>query len=106
MVLDGHDRLAAALAEGREPPWLELNRVDPAEAAVVTRLVVDRYLELEEIIRRHPGTAAALTILRQRFGTDLREAEHAEARTRAWPLAGGTAAWTRAAEEWAPGRLA
>ncbi|GGN96817.1 hypothetical protein GCM10010112_88440 [Actinoplanes lobatus] len=105
VVLDGHDRLAAALAEDREPPWLELTRVDPIKAAAVTRMVVDRYLEREAIIRRSPGTAPALTVLGQRFGADLREAEHDEARTRAWPLAGGTVAWTRAAEECAPGWL-
>lgn len=106
VVLDGHDRLAAALAEDREPPWLELTRVDPVNAATVTRMVVDRYLEREAIIRRSPGTAPALTLLGQRFGADLREAEQYEARTRAWPLAGGTAAWTRTAEECAPGWLA
>jgi hypothetical protein len=102
VVLDGHDRLAAALAEDREPPWLELTRVDTGVAEAVTRELVDRYLEQEAVIRRHPGTGRALTVLGRQFGTDLRRAEHTEARTRAWPLPGGTAAWARLAERHAP----
>jgi hypothetical protein len=102
VVLDGHDRLAAALAEEREPPWLELTRVDTDEAAGRTRELVDRYLEQEAVIRRHPGTGRALTVLGQQFGADLHKAEHAEARTRAWFLPGGTDAWTRLASRHAP----
>jgi hypothetical protein len=106
VVLDGHDRLAAALAEDREPPWLELTRVDTDQAAAVTHELVDRYLEQEAVIRRHPGTGRALTVLGRQFGADLGRAEHAEARTRAWPLPGGTAAWTRLAKARTPHWLA
>ncbi|MEU4626692.1 hypothetical protein AB0G04_42760 [Actinoplanes sp. NPDC023801] len=102
VVLDGHDRLAAALAEHREPPWLELTRLDADKAAATTSELVDRFLEHDEVIRRHPGTERALTVLGRQFGSDLRAAEHTEARTRAWPLPGGTTAWARLAERHAP----
>jgi hypothetical protein len=102
VVVDGHDRLAASLAEGRDPPMLALTLVDPEATAASERALVDRYLASEARMRRYPGTAAALTILGQRLGTDLWEAARAEARTRAWPLPGGTPAWTRLAARHAP----
>ncbi|MFD1372563.1 hypothetical protein [Actinoplanes sichuanensis] len=102
VVVDGHDRLAAALAEDRKPPLLALTLVDRAETAASERALVDRYLANEARMRRHPGTAAALTVLGQCFGKDLWAAARREGRTRAWPLPGGTPAWTRLAARHAP----
>jgi hypothetical protein len=70
LVLDGHDRIAAALAEGAAPPVLVLA---PAE---------------------DPEWIAAAS----RFPTgDLAAIARFEGRTRAWPLPGGLAAWEKLA---------
>jgi hypothetical protein len=91
VLLDGHARLAAALAEGVSPPALELARA-PSPAAVAERIgqfcwdgPAGRERRLSRVAAEIPGD---------------RE------RTRAWPLPGGLAAWRAAAPRGWPGPAA
>ncbi|MEV0902081.1 hypothetical protein [Actinoplanes sp. NPDC049802] len=106
LLLDGHDRLVAALAEDRAPAVLTVSAVDPARIARDTAAVADRYRHNDEALRARSVPEPVLVELGRQFARDLSAAEGAFGRTVAWPLPGGTAAWTRAAEECAPGWLA
>ncbi|GIJ79218.1 hypothetical protein SAMN05443287_102510 [Micromonospora phaseoli] len=44
VVLDGHDRLVAAVAEAQEPPLLALSTVAGDRVAADTEVAVDRHL--------------------------------------------------------------
>lgn len=110
LLLDGHARLAAALAEGLDPPSLTLTpgldagtRQSWLDGAAVHHTKV-----LEGITRRggpdhHSYQAAEESFARQyaRLYTSLQQEP---ARTRAWLLPGGTAAWDRAAADAPDGR--
>ncbi len=101
LILDGHDRLQACLAERLEPPMLAL-----------TRLAEDNAAQFEQEIAAHDKTVShieaavargaldapsALAIEHRRLGEALRRLTFAPARTRAWPLPGGLQAWHAAA---------
>lgn len=98
VVLDGHDRLVAALAEDDEPPLLTLHRAHdrpfPAESLLGE---YDRQVaSLEQVAARGTaGARQALADLHRRWARRLAEAADGPARTRAWPMPGGPAAWTR-----------
>ncbi|MFI1255115.1 hypothetical protein ACH4U6_15180 [Streptomyces netropsis] len=105
MVLDGHARLAAAIAESVEPAVLELQRAAPEDEVVTgTRQAVAayeaelaRFAELRAV--RGPGVpdgaGTAGPVLARRL-LALR-AEHRP--TWAWPLPGGIEQWHRVARE-------
>ncbi|GAA4602966.1 hypothetical protein BJY16_004440 [Actinoplanes octamycinicus] len=102
VVLDGHDRLVAAIAEDREPPLLGLATVRPAVAAREAEEAVERYLTATV-----QPWAGFVPDLGDRLAGELRDADAAPARTRAWPLRGGSAAWSALvaahATDWPPG---
>jgi hypothetical protein len=107
VVLDGHDRLVAALAENQEPPLLALSRVDTQVVRQHSDAAVSRYATAAEAIQRQadhrvPGAAEASSSLARRLADTLRSIETARGATRAWPLPGGTAAWQTAARRHAP----
>lgn len=105
LVLDGHARLAAAIAESVTPPLLHLHRTAPYdEVAAGTEQAVRRYeaelarfAELRTVHGGHvpDGAAVAGPPLARR----LRELYTEQRPTWAWPLPGGEAEWRRVARE-------
>ncbi|MFI8827029.1 hypothetical protein [Streptomyces sp. NPDC053431] len=105
VILDGHARLVASIAESTTPPLLQLHRTAPEdEVATGTRRAVRSYeAELERFAAlrdRHgaavpdgAGTAGASLARR------LEELRTAARPTWAWPLPGGRAEWRRVARE-------
>ncbi|MFD3941842.1 hypothetical protein [Streptomyces sp. NPDC058579] len=103
VVLDGHDRLTAALAEGSRPRVLELARaVDEAWIALCAERPV---LEYEKKVAALDGPLAAVRASAEsrRLADTLRSIATAPDRTRAWPLPGGVPAWETAVAEHVPG---
>lgn len=99
VILDGHDRLLAALLEGRKPPVLALLPLsesrpvaDPKRREAITRAVEDLLRAAQEVPR--PG--------RKPFSVELGNRLLVEAYddrpsfgliSRAWPLRGGVPGW-------------
>jgi hypothetical protein len=82
LVLDGHDRISAALAEGGPPDVVVLAPApDPAGETAGH----------ERLLRDTRGSLAP------RFSEQIAELARTEGRTRAWTMAGGAAAWEREA---------
>jgi hypothetical protein len=108
LVLDGHDRLAAALAERRRPPLLGLSLVRREQAADEAEAVVVRHTAAVAALERAveagtPGASAALAAVNRRVARDLGAIEIGYGPTRAWPLVGGSTAWTGVVRTLAPG---
>ncbi|GIJ20777.1 hypothetical protein Vlu01_14010 [Micromonospora lutea] len=107
VVLDGHDRLVAAVAEDGLPPVLMLSLVDQHQVDVDTDTTVRRYATTAQTVRHQvsagtPGAAEALAAVHRRLARDLRGVETGYGTTRAWPLRGGPATWHRLAEAHVP----
>ncbi|WP_435586945.1 hypothetical protein [Micromonospora aurantiaca (nom. illeg.)] len=99
LVLDGHDRLTAALAEQAVPEVLVLApAVDPEFASAWQRRLVREYVG--RMTSPHPARGDSVS---RRLATALGDIARTEGRTRAWPLPGGSAVWDRYATELAPG---
>ncbi|MEV4350540.1 hypothetical protein AB0J83_39290 [Actinoplanes sp. NPDC049596] len=101
VLLDGHDRLAAALAEQQSPPLLALSSISRPRATRNTQIWLDAHERTTHHIERQaaagsPGATDALLTLNQQLARDLQALETARGTTRAWPLPGGTAAWRHA----------
>ncbi|WP_147457422.1 hypothetical protein [Micromonospora sp. CV4] len=103
LILDGHDRLAACLADAVEPPLMTLTAVIDAddvrrcEASEVRRHVeITGHIE-GEISMGTPGAADALVAERRRFADDLVAPRLRARPARAWVPTGGVPAWSRAA---------
>jgi len=122
VLLDGHARLVAALAENATPPVLLLGRArdDDTTLAMVALITADSRTVLEGITRTeftHPAGSASSADSPSPKGTDhpayRKHIEKAQqriadlcasepmqfARTRAWPLPGGVPAWDRIAAD-------
>ncbi|NRQ34641.1 hypothetical protein HII36_22790, partial [Nonomuraea sp. NN258] len=97
VVLDGHDRLAAALAEAVEPPLLALHRAAAASESAAGSSVAS--LE-REVINQAVGARQALARRYQGLSDRPAEPPAGPERTRAWPMPGGLAAWNRHAAGW------
>lgn len=101
VLLDGHDRLVAALAEGREPAVLVLAaRGDEQERDALRGWALDHYAEAMGHAERQvaAGTAHPYTgfvAINRRLGETLGDIEESWGRTRAWPVR--VAAWEREA---------
>ncbi|MGW7301002.1 hypothetical protein [Streptomyces sp. NPDC054829] len=80
LLLDGHDRAVAALAEGRTPPCVVLTRV--ADDEVWRR-------EFTAITEGTPHTRH----MTPAYGDTLAGLPYEPAGTRTWPLPGGAPAW-------------
>ncbi|WP_329125189.1 hypothetical protein [Streptomyces sp. NBC_01465] len=109
VVLDGHDRLVAALAEGGRPSVVVLTRA-PSDAWVEW-IARPRVVEYEQRIahfeqRRAEGdlfSAGRIAGEGRRFADDLSTIATFPDLTRAWPLPGGAEAWLREAADHFPG---
>jgi hypothetical protein len=104
-LLDGHARLAAALAEDLTPPTLELSLApSPAqiedEAGHVTRhnAVVEAQLRRDARAGR-PDVDSDRRAQQWHFGSVYASIPGQCERTRAWPLPGGVPAWEDAADD-------
>ncbi|WP_406395042.1 hypothetical protein [Streptomyces sp. NBC_00887] len=105
VILDGHARLAAAIAESTTPPLLHLHRTaDADEVAVGTERAMEQYeaelARFAELRGRH-GTAVpdGAAIAGATLTRDLEGLHTAKRPTWAWPLPGGQAEWDRVAHE-------
>lgn len=105
LILDGHARLAAAIAESVEPPLLQLHRTVPGDD-LTTRIdqavgsyedELERFAELRAVHGPTVPDGAATA------GPQLVRALHhlntGERPTWAWPLPGGEDQWRRIARE-------
>ncbi|MFJ8130298.1 hypothetical protein [Streptomyces hydrogenans] len=104
VVLDGHDRLVAALAEDGRPEVLVLSRaVGAEEVARYSEHLVRAYEERMAALEDGPlrGTRAAGAA--RRFAGELERVACSPDRTRAWPFPGGVRAWEEAAAAYVPG---
>lgn len=94
-LIDGHDRLAAAVAEGIAPPLLVLWRVreEPAYVDAEAQAAVVRELSIRREDRRGRrgklDTEAENAVLRRTFPAPT----YLYTKTRAWPLRDDEAAW-------------
>lgn len=108
LLLDGHARLASALAEGLLPPMLELSlapspgQIDEQIALVMRKdsLIADQ-LERDRQAGR-PAVESAARAHQWHFGAVYAGIPSHPERTRAWPLRGGLLAWQEAAAAAAP----
>lgn len=109
LLIDGHDRLVAARAEGIEPPLLELALAASRDEQQATLEQVTAWYEegMAQIARQiaagRPGASRAADQLVRRFGAWCAQAPGDTGRTRAWPIRGGAPAWTLAVGVEAPG---
>ncbi|WP_338702674.1 hypothetical protein V2W30_35360 [Streptomyces sp. Q6] len=105
VVLDGHARLAAALAEDTAPPLLELVRLAPADdvaadtaaAVAAYERELDRFATLRVTRGTHVPDGAALA--GPVLARDLGRARTGHRPSWAWPLPGRVAEWQRVARE-------
>jgi hypothetical protein len=103
-VLDGHDRIVAALAEGNPPHVVVLApAVDPAWRSAWQRLEQRRYEERMAHLADRDVTPTRLANLSRQYAAALGDTARTEGRTTAWPLRGGAAEWDRLAGCLAPG---
>ena len=89
VVLDGHDRLVAALADGTPPPALVLARAGDGS------WLPEATARHEDLLRR--ADARGRAVLARRFAELVAALPEETARTMAWPLPGGAAEWDRIA---------
>ncbi|MEU4097629.1 hypothetical protein [Streptomyces sp. NPDC026673] len=105
LILDGHARLAAAIAESVEPPLLQWHRTMPhGDLAVRTDEAVGfyhhelaRFAELRAI--HGPTVPDGAATAGPQLVRLLHDMNTAEQPTWAWPLPGGEAQWLRTARQ-------
>ncbi|MFE9880916.1 hypothetical protein [Streptomyces sp. NPDC005784] len=105
LILDGHARLTAAIAESVEPPLLHLHRTlrrdDLAaridEAVDSYEYELARFAELRALHGHTVPDGAATT--GPRFARVLRDLHTAKQPNWAWPLPGGKTQWHRTTRE-------
>ncbi|MFE1268218.1 hypothetical protein [Streptomyces sp. NPDC058758] len=105
LVLDGHARLAAAIAESVEPPLLELHRALPGDdlaaltkdAAAFYEDELDRFARLRAL--HGPTVPDGTALAGPRLARRLEELRTTERPTWSWPLPGGEARWHDLARE-------
>ncbi|WP_405859146.1 hypothetical protein OG361_32245 [Streptomyces sp. NBC_00090] len=103
VVLDGHDRLTAALAEGGRPRVLLLSRA--MDAHWIARWAELPVTEHEKRVAALEGPLAPARARHQSrsLAAQLQALDRTPRLTRAWPFPGGPAAWDAAAAAHVPG---
>ena len=108
LVLDGHDRIVAALAEQALPPVVVLApAVDPLWASGANTHLVREYegrVEHLQDVAAHGDAFAGTHIVNitGKFAEQLNDVARSEGRSRAWLLPGGRAAWEQQAARLVP----
>jgi hypothetical protein len=103
VVLDGHDRIVAALFEDAVPEVLVLAPApQPRWAAAVQAHALRAYGGRMAALDDAAGPAP-VAVVNRRLAWDLADIARQPGRTRAWPLPGGRVAWDRHTRELAPG---
>lgn len=97
LILDGHDRAVAALAEGAEPVCVELRRVADeerwrGEAEEITA-AHEQHMERLDSRAPHPNLMHQRAALERGYADALASLPYDTAPTRSWPLPGGAPAW-------------
>ncbi|WP_410809092.1 hypothetical protein [Micromonospora sp. 067-2] len=105
LVIDGHDRIAASLAEGGVPEVVVLApAADPRWISAVQqpplRAYEERIADLQN--RAGPSDRSRIARLGGCLARELQGIARTEGRTRAWPVPGGSATWDNLAAELAP----
>ncbi|KUM97710.1 hypothetical protein AQI88_06405 [Streptomyces cellostaticus] len=97
LILDGHDRAVAALAEGRTPQCVVLTRVCDEElwrrdAEAVTE---GHRHHMERLTARPatPATSRQRAAMEQNYGDVMAGLSYDPSDIRSWPLPGGAPAW-------------
>jgi hypothetical protein len=108
LVLDGHDRIAAAVAERTVPAVVVLAPAsDPLMASSAHKRLVreyegrQRHMQLATDAGDELAKTQSANITR-RFAGQLNDVTRSEGRTRAWPLPGGTVVWRQLRAQLAP----
>ncbi|MGN9765403.1 hypothetical protein ACTMS2_09540 [Micromonospora sp. SD12] len=101
VILDGHDRILAAVAEEQEPPLIALASVDRHRQETHSQVAVDRYRTEQQLIP--PGNVEALAMSSRCLARTLIEIRTDYHPTRAWMLPGGRAAWDATSRAVGPG---
>jgi hypothetical protein len=104
VILDGHDRILAAIAEDREPPFMALAAVDRRRLEAHSQEAIDRHCIEQQLLP--PGNVEALARSGRSLARTLIDIHTDYHPTRAWTLPGGRAAWDATAAATAPGWLA
>jgi hypothetical protein len=105
LVLDGHARLAAAIAESIEPPLLQLRRMVPRDdlarrTGEAVRFYEDELARFAELRAVHgPTVPDGAAVAGPQLARLLRDLHATEQPTWAWPLPGGGEEWHRIARE-------
>lgn len=108
LVLDGHDRIAAALAERTLPQVVVLAPAgDPSWASGAHGHLVrecEGRLQPLQTAANHGDELARTRIanITRQFAGQLNDVARSEGRSRAWPLPGGRAAWEQQAAQLVP----
>ncbi|MGW4567449.1 hypothetical protein ACWEN3_35370, partial [Streptomyces sp. NPDC004561] len=97
LLLDGHDRAVAALAEGRTPEAVVLTRLPDADrrwqgAAQITE-AHEHHMERLAARPPGPGVERRRAALERAYGDTLAELPYAVVPTGTSPLPGGAPAW-------------
>ncbi|CAK7285132.1 hypothetical protein [Streptomyces misionensis] len=92
LLLDGHDRAVAALAEGMTPPCVVLTGLSDEED---WRREADEVAEAYRLLLERPaaGDERRRQVVLRAYGEHLGSLPREEARTRSWPLVGGVPVW-------------
>lgn len=97
MILDGHDRAVAALAEGQQPECVDLNRVpdDDKWRQAAEKVTLDHEARIRQLAAHpdDPGHARRLAALEQGHAELIASLPYGMPRTDFWPLPGGAGAW-------------
>lgn len=105
LVLDGHARLASAIAESVEPPLLELHRTVPRDdlvartddAVAFYEAELARFAALRAV--HGPTVPDGAALAGPQLARLIDELSTARPPTWAWPLPGGVSRWDEAARE-------
>ncbi|MEU4925800.1 hypothetical protein AB0G54_04720 [Streptomyces yokosukanensis] len=97
LILDGHDRAVAALAEGRTPECVVLTRLRDAELwRRDAEAMTEGHRQRMDRLAAHPaspGTERRRAAMEQGYGDALAELPYDPSGIRTWPLPGGAPAW-------------
>ncbi|MEU2581890.1 hypothetical protein ABZ612_02770 [Streptomyces avermitilis] len=96
LLLDGHDRAVAALAEGRDPVCLVLSRAPDDEAwrRTADEVTAGHERRMARLgARPRPWADRQRATMERAYGDVMSWLPYEHAPTRCWPLPGGPAAW-------------